>query len=41
LLASKYTLFETCGRVYRAGLPSCGLFENSLQRWQAFFEAAA
>ncbi|PKO23531.1 MAG: hypothetical protein CVU38_03645 [Chloroflexi bacterium HGW-Chloroflexi-1] len=39
LLASKYTLFETCGRIYCAGLPSCGLFESSLQRWQAFFEA--
>jgi predicted transcriptional regulator len=27
LLASKYTMFETCGRLYKAGLPSCGLFE--------------
>lgn len=38
LLASKYTMFETCGRLYRAGLPSCGLFKASLQRWQEFFE---
>ncbi len=37
LLASKYTMFETCGRLYRAGLPSCGLFETSLRRWQEFF----
>ncbi len=38
LLASKYTMFETCGRLYRAGLPSCGLFETSLRRWREFFE---
>ncbi len=37
LLASKYTLFETCGRLFGAGLPSCGLFTTSLQRWQEFF----
>lgn len=37
LLASKFTMFETCGRLYRAGLPSCGLFQTSLQRWQEFF----
>lgn len=37
LLASKYTMFETCGRLYRAGLPSCGLFESSLKRWREFF----
>jgi predicted transcriptional regulator len=34
LLASKYTMFETCGRLYKAGLPSCGLFEITLQRWR-------
>lgn len=39
LLASKYTLFETCGKLYRAGLPSCGLFDNSVQRWEQYFEA--
>jgi predicted transcriptional regulator len=37
LLASKYTMFETCGRLFQAGLPSCGLFETSLRRWQDFF----
>ncbi len=39
LLASKYTMFETCGRIYGAGLPSCGLFETTLRRWQEFFDA--
>jgi len=38
LLASKYTMFETCGRLYEAGLPSCGLFELSLNRWRQAFE---
>ena len=38
LLASKYTMFETCGRVYKAGLPSCGLFELTLRRWHDAFE---
>lgn len=37
LLASKYTMFETCGRLYRAGLPSCGLFELTLRRWHDAF----
>ncbi len=27
LLASKYTMFETCGRIYASGLPSCGVFD--------------
>ncbi len=39
LLASKYTMFETCGRLYKAGLPSCGLFEHALNRWRQAFEA--
>ncbi len=39
LLASKYTLFETAGRLYQAGLPSCGLFESSLRRWREFFDS--
>lgn len=39
LLASKYTLYETAGRLYKAGLPSCGVFESSLQRWYEFFDA--
>jgi len=38
LLASKYTMFETCGRLYKAGLPSCGLFELTLRRWRDAFE---
>jgi predicted transcriptional regulator len=38
LLASKYTLFETAGRLYQAGLPSCGIFESSLRRWHDFFD---
>ena len=38
LLASKYTMFETCGRVYQAGLVSCGLFELTLRRWREAFE---
>ena len=38
LLASKYTMFETCGRLYKAGLPSCGLFELTLQRWREAFD---
>ena len=37
LLASKYTMFETCGRLYQAGLPSCGLFELTLRRWREAF----
>jgi predicted transcriptional regulator len=31
LLASKYTMFETCGRLYNAGLASCGLFDLTLR----------
>ncbi len=38
LLASKYTMFETCGRVFAAGLPGCGLFELTLRRWREAFE---
>ena len=37
LLASKYTMFETCGRLYQAGLGSCGLFELTLRRWRESF----
>jgi predicted transcriptional regulator len=37
LLASKYTLFETAGRLFAAGLPSCGIFDSSLARWREFF----
>ena len=38
LLASKFTMFETCGRIYQAGLASCGLFELTLRRWRDAFE---
>jgi predicted transcriptional regulator len=27
LLFSRYTMFETCGRLYKASLPSCGRFD--------------
>jgi len=37
LLASRFTLYETCGKLYQAGLPSCGVFEHSVQRWEQFF----
>ncbi len=33
LLASKYTMYETCGRLYQAGLPSCGLFHLTADAW--------
>jgi len=33
LLASKYTMYETCGRLYQAGLPSCGLFHLTADTW--------
>ena len=39
LLASRYTMYETCGRLYQAGLPSCGLFDLSLSTWQDAFGA--
>jgi predicted transcriptional regulator len=38
LLASKYTMYETCGRLYKANLPSGGLFELTLQRWLDAFK---
>jgi predicted transcriptional regulator len=37
LVASRYTLFETSGRLFGAGLPSCGLFTSSAQRWKEYF----
>lgn len=33
LLASRYTMFETCGRLHRAGLPASSLFEGVLKQW--------
>ncbi len=38
LLASKYTMFETCGRLYKAGLPGCGLFELTIRAWREAFD---
>lgn len=39
LLSSKYTMFETCGRLYNAGLPASSLVEEALKQWQDTFEA--
>ena len=33
LLASKYTMYEACGRLYQTGLPSCGLFKLTVEDW--------
>jgi len=33
LLASKYTMYESCGRLYQAGLASCGLFRLTADNW--------
>lgn len=33
LLASKYTMYETCGRLHQTGLPSCGLFRLTADSW--------
>jgi len=30
LLASRYTMYETCGRLYKAGLVGCGLFDDDV-----------
>ncbi len=38
LLASKFTMFETCGRLYRAGLPASNLFEGVLKQWYEAFD---
>jgi predicted transcriptional regulator len=37
LLASRYTMYETCGRLYNAGLASCGLFDLALKTWREAF----
>lgn len=37
LLASRHTLYETCGRLYSAGLVSCGLFDLSVATWREAF----
>jgi len=38
LLATRFTLYEACGRLYKRGLPSCGLFELASQPWRERFE---
>jgi predicted transcriptional regulator len=37
LLASRYTMYETCGRLYKTGLPSCGLFDLASEDWREAF----
>ncbi len=38
LLASQFTMFETCGRLFQAGLPAHGLFELTIRQWHDSFE---
>jgi predicted transcriptional regulator len=38
LLASQFTMFESCGRLYKAGLHAHGLFELTIQQWHDAFE---
>jgi len=38
LLASRYTMYETCGRLYQAGLPSGGVLELTSQQWYETFK---
>lgn len=33
LFATRYTLYEACGRLYSAGLPSCGVFDIVQDDW--------
>ncbi|MHB0857538.1 MAG: DRTGG domain-containing protein [Anaerolineae bacterium] len=37
LVASRYTMYETCGRLYQAGLKGCGLFDLSERTWREAF----
>lgn len=39
LLATRYTLYETCGRLYSAGLPGCGLFTIAQDTWPEAFDS--
>ncbi len=34
LLVSRYTMYETCGRLYSKGLASCGLFDLATRGWE-------
>ena len=38
LLATQFTLYESCGRLYQAGLPSCGLFDLTSEHWRERFD---
>lgn len=38
LLASQFTMFETCGRLFLAGLHAHGLFELTIRQWHDAFE---
>ena len=38
LLASRYTMFESCGRLYASGMASCGLFDLASESWKQAFE---
>lgn len=38
LLATRYTMFEACGRLYGAGLPANTLFEAVLKQWHEAFD---
>ena len=37
LLASRYTMYETCGRLYASGLPGCGVFDLAKSSWREAF----
>jgi predicted transcriptional regulator len=37
LLASRYTMYETCGRLYQTGMPGCGLFDLAVSTWREAF----
>ena len=37
LLASRYTMYESCGRLFSAGLASCGLFDLATMTWDEAF----
>lgn len=37
LLASRYTMYETCGRLYAAGMESCGVFDLAMKTWEEAF----
>ncbi len=38
LLATRLTLYESSGRLFQAGLPSCGVFDLGADTWRAAFD---